>query len=130
MSRTKRDFIELGLMSVLGGLAAGAAFTVYDLSEFSPLPGFLSFLIPLIVGISIGALTRSLGQALLTVIFISLLGIGVMMAALLYPELRSDYLGLEIVGAFSLRKAVISGGIFIFPLTLIGVLLGKLLFRE
>lgn len=130
MSRTQREFIKLGLLITLSSLVAGAAFAVYELGEFSPLPGFVSFLVPLIAGASIGALIRSLGQALLAVILISLLGIGVMMSALLYPELRGDYLGIEIVGAFSLRKAIISGFFFIFPLTLIGILVGKLLFRE
>jgi len=130
MSRAKQEFIELGLMILLSSLASGAAFSIYDLSEFSPLPGFLSFLVPLIAGASIGALTRSLGQALLVVLLVSLLGIGVIVYALSYPELRSDHLGLEIVASISLRNAIISGFFYILPLTLIGVLIGKLMFRE
>lgn len=117
-------------MILLSSLASGAAFSIYDLSEFSPLPGFSSFLIPLIVGASMGVLTRSLGQALLAVLLVSLLGIGVIVYALSYPELRSDQLGIEIVASISLRKAIISGFFYMLPLTLIGVLLGKLLFRE
>ena len=117
-------------MILLSSVASGAAFTVYDLSEFSPLPGFLPFLIPLIAGASMGMLTRSLGQALLAVLLVSLLGIGVVVYALSYPELRSDHLGLEIVASISLRKAIISGFFYVFPLTLVGLLIGKLVFRE
>ncbi len=127
MSRT---LIELGLIILLSSLASGAAFAIHELSEFSPLPGFVSFLIPLIAGASIGVLTRSLGQALLAVLLVSLLGIGVIVYALSYPELKSNYLGIEIVASISLRKAIISGFFYMLPLTLIGVLIGKLLFRE
>lgn len=119
------EFVKLALLSLLGGIALGTSLAMYDLDVFSPLPGPITFLTPLIVGVSIGALAPTLQRALI-VMFVAIIIYGAVdIFSLSYPEFgRLGELGIE----FSALKAVLNGFVYVIPLTLIGLILGKSLF--
>jgi len=133
MKRVKNilsEFLELIVLILLGGITLGAAFAIYDLTEFSPIPSAISFIIALIVGATIGMLTRGLERALIVTILVTLVGGVVIVYALSYPELREAYVGTEVITALSTRKAVINVFFYVFPLTLVGIFIGKFFAEE
>lgn len=121
--------ISLVLLVLLGGIAMGAALAVYDLSKFSPIPSSVMLLVPLLVGVIMGILTRSFAQALGAFLLTILVFALAESLALVLPELLHAHLGKEIALQVSVVRALTSGIIYILPLALIGIILGKIIAR-
>jgi len=121
--------LNLTLLILLGGIAMGAALAVYDLDKFSPIPSAVMLVFPLLIGVLIGILTRSLGQALgvflLTILVYALADF----LALSLPEFLHAHLGREIAMQVSVVQALTNGIIYILPLAIIGIILGKIISR-
>jgi len=120
------SFIFLVLIS---GIALGAATAVFDLNKFAPLPANLMLLFPFLIGTALGILTRSFAQALGA--FLSSLIIYALVDVLILatPELIYTHLGRGVVTQTSVARALLDGIIYVLPLTIIGLLVGKLIAR-
>lgn len=121
--------LSLALLVLLGGIAMGAALAVYDLDRFSPIPSAIMLIFPLAVGVLIGILTGSLAQALGVFFFMIVVYAAADSLILTFPELIHARLGTEITLQLSVVRALTGGIIFILPLTLIGIILGKIIAR-
>jgi len=107
----------------------GAALAVYDLNKFSPIPSAVMLIFPLLVGVIIGILTTSFPQAL-GVFLLTLLVFALADSfALSLPEFIHVHLGRGIAMQVSVAHALTDGIIFILPLTIIGIILGKIIAR-
>ncbi|MCR4404901.1 MAG: hypothetical protein NUW06_06490 [Candidatus Acetothermia bacterium] len=120
---------SLTLLILLGGMAMGAALAVYDLNRFSPIPSTIMLIFPFVVGMIIGVLTTSFAQALGVFFFTVLVYALADFLVLTFPEMIHAHLGREITMQVSVVKALTGGIIFVLPLTLIGIILGKLVSR-
>ncbi|GEM_PF-1954442 len=135
MAKVKRGrasrlgLLGLAAMILLSGTSLGASMAVHSLSRFAPIPSGLMLVFPLLVGLALGVLTRGLAQALGAFLLV----IGVYFAAdflaLSLPELIYAHLGREIVTQLSVARALVDGFIYVLPLTLIGLLVGKLVIK-
>ena len=117
------------LLVLLGGIAMGAALTVYDLNRFSPIPSTVMLLVPLLIGVIIGILTPSFAQALGVFLLAILVFALAESLALSLPEFVHIHLGREITMQVSVVQALTSGILYILPLTLVGIILGKIISR-
>lgn len=86
-------------------------------------------LFPVLIGIAIGILTRSFAQALgaflLALVVYSLVDV----LALVTPELIHTHLGRGIVTQSSVARALLNGIVYVLPLTIVGLLIGKVITR-
>lgn len=121
--------LSLALLVLLGGIAMGTALAVYDLNRFSPIPSSIMLIFPLLVGVIIGILTSTLGQALGVFLLAVLVYALADSLALSFPEFIHTHLGTEITVQVSVVHALTSGIIYILPLALIGIMLGKIISR-
>jgi hypothetical protein len=121
--------ISLGLLTILGGVATGTALAVYDLNRFSPIPSTALLIFPFIVGMIIGILTTGFSQALVVFLLTLLVYALTSFFTLSLPELIHAHLGREITMQLSVVHALANGIIYILPLTIIGIILGKIISR-
>jgi len=121
--------LRLALLVLLGGIAMGAALAVYDLNRFSPIPSSIMLIFPLLVGVLMGILTTSFPQALGVFLLTLLVFALADFFALSLPEFIHAHLGREIAMQVSVAHALADGFIYILPLTLIGIILGKIIAR-
>ncbi|MCL6642980.1 MAG: hypothetical protein K6T71_06640 [Candidatus Bipolaricaulota bacterium] len=127
---TKQDCGTLVLATALTGIAVGLALATRELSRFSPVPENFLLGLVFLAGIALGGLLRGFAQLLAAILVVMLVGGAVMTAALLVAELGDSLLGLEVTLSVAVGKAVLNGFLFIFPLTLIGALIGRLFQRD
>lgn len=131
MGTRSRDIGLLVGAASLVGLVAGLAMATQALPLFSPVPGVVLLGSVFLAGLGMGSLMRDLAQVLLAVIVTVLLSMVVMTLALVYPEMGPEAaLGVEAALSGALQKAVISGFLFVLPLTLVGALVGRLFSRH
>lgn len=122
--------LRLALLTLLGGIAIGTALAVYDLSKFSPIPSTVMLIFPFVVGVIIGILTTSLNQALVVLLLTLLVYAFTSFFALSLPEFIHAHLGREIMMQLSVVHALGNGIIYVLPLTIIGIILGKFISRS
>lgn len=121
--------LSLILLTLLGGIAMGAALAVYDLNKFAPIPSAIMLVFPLLVGVLIGILTPTFGQALGVFILTILVYALADFLALSLPEMIHAHLGMEITMQVSVVQALTNGILYILPLAIIGIILGKIISR-
>ncbi len=127
---SKQNFGVLILAILLTGWAGGLAGATRELVRFSPVhEGFLVGIVG-IAGFALGNLVRSFAQLLTAILLVTLVSGGIMTGALLFSEWRDSVLGLEATLSVAISKAVLNGFLFVFPLTLIGALIGRLFYRD
>ncbi len=127
---TKQNVGVLVVAVVLTGLAAGLSGATRELVRFSPVSE--GFLVGLVggAGLALGGLIRGFAQLLTAILLGTLVSGGIMTGALLLSEWGDSLLGLEATLSVAISKAVLNGFLFVFPLTLIGALIGRLLQRD
>lgn len=127
---SRQNFGALILAILLTGWTAGLAGATRELARFSPIhEGFLVGIVG-IAGFALGNLVRSFAQLLTAILLVTLVSEGIMTGALLFSELGDSGLGLEAALSVAISKAVLNGFLFVFPLMLIGALIGRLFYRE
>jgi hypothetical protein len=128
MSKQKVGALILAI--ALTGWAAGLAGATRELVRFSPVSeGFLVVIVGL-AGLALGSLIRGFAQLLMAILLVTLVSGGIMTGALLLSEWGDSLLGLEATLSVAISKAVLNGFLFVFPLTLIGALIGRLFYRD
>ncbi len=127
--RRRRRRLSFALVALLSGIALGAATAVFDLNKFAPIPANLMLLFPFLIGIAIGTLTRSFAQALGAFLVALLVYALVDVLALVTPELIHAHLGRGVVTQSSVARALLNGIIYVLPLTIVGLLIGKIITR-
>jgi hypothetical protein len=127
---TKQSVGVFVVAVVLTGVAAGLSGATRELVRFSPVSeGFLVCLVG-IAGLALGSLIRGFAQLLTAILLGTLVSGGIMTGALLLSEWGDSLLGLEATLSVAVSKAVLNGFLFVFPLTLIGALIGRLFQRD
>jgi hypothetical protein len=127
---TKQSVGVFVVAVVLTGVAAGLSGATRELVRFSPVSeGFLVGLVG-IAGLALGSLIRGFAQLLTAILLGTLVSGGIMTGALLLSEWGDSLLGLEATLSVAVSKAVLNGFLFVFPLTLIGALIGRLFQRD
>ncbi len=127
---SRQNFGALILAILLTGWAAGLAGATRELVRFSPIhEGFLVGIVG-IAGFALGNLVRSFAQLLTAILLVTLVSEGIMTSALLFSGVGDSGLGLEAALSVAISKAVLNGFLFVFPLILIGALIGRLFYRE
>jgi len=127
---TKQNVGVFVVAVVLTGLAAGLSGATRELVRFSPVSeGFLVGLVG-VAGLALGGLIRGFAQLLAAILLGTLLSGGIMTGALLLSEWGDSLLGLEATLSVAVSRAVLNGFLFVFPLTLIGALIGRLFQRD
>jgi hypothetical protein len=125
-----RDRGTLALAIIFVSLTAGLCGATRELGQFSPVPqGVLIALVGL-AGLALGSLVYSFTQLLIAILLAVLLSGGVMVVALLISEWGDGLLGLEATLSLAVNKAVLNSFALIFPVTLLGGMVGRLLYRE
>jgi hypothetical protein len=119
---------ELIGAALLSGLVLGTGVTLANLSEFSLLPDWLAWLFPILAGTLLGLLVPELSRALGALLLMLPIGAAVSLGALVYPEHAVGRLGADIAFELSLVPAL-RGVLLSAPLSLAGLLLGKVLAR-
>lgn len=127
---SRQNFRALIVAILLTGWAAGLAGATRELVRFSPVPESLLVAIVGIAGLALGSLIRSFAQLLTAILLVTLVSGGIMTGALLFSEVGDSVLGVEATLSVAISKAVLNGFLFVFPLTLIGALLGRLFYRD
>lgn len=127
---TKQDFGTLVLAISLTGIAVGLALATRELSRFAPVPENLLLGLVFLAGIALGGLVHGFARLLAAILVVILIGGAVMTAALLAVELGDSLLGVEATLSVAVGRAVLNGFLFVFPLTLIGALIGRLFQRD
>lgn len=113
-------------LGVLSGFLSGGGMSLYQLSDFSPVPGFMGFVFALLAGMMVGLLTHHLQHSLVAFLWSGLVTVIVCSLALVLPELEANRLGLELATELSVAKALLST-LFSLPMVLIGLLVSKVL---
>lgn len=113
-------------LGVLSGFLSGGGMSLYQLSDFAPLPAYVGFVFALLAGMLIGLLTHHLQYSLVAFLWSALVTAIICTLALVVPELEINRLGLEIAVELSIAKALLST-LFALPILLIGVLVSKVL---
>lgn len=127
---TKQNVGAFVLAIMLAGVTAGLCGATRELVRFSPVSeGFLVGLIG-IAGLALGGLIRGFAQLLAAILLVTLVSGGIMTGALLLSEWGDSVLGLEATLSVAISKAVLNGFLFVFPVTLIGALIGRLFQRD
>lgn len=127
---SKQNLGALILAIALVGWAAGLAGATRELIRFSPVSeGFLVAIVGL-AGFALGGLLRSFAQLLTAILLVALVSGGIMTGALLLSEVGDAGLGLAATLSVAISKAVLTGFLFVFPLTLLGALIGRLFHRD
>lgn len=127
---SKQNLGALILAIALVGWAAGLAGATRELIRFSPVSE--SFLVAVVglAGFALGGLLRNFAQLLTAILFVTLASGGIMTGALLLSEIGDAGLGLAATLSVAISKAVLNGFLFVFPLTLLGALVGRLFHRD
>lgn len=113
-------------LGVLSGFLSGGGMSLYQLSDFSPVPPLIGFVFALMAGMLIGLLTHHLQHSLVAFLWSGLVTVLVCALALVLPELEANRLGLELATELSIAKALLST-LFALPMVLIGILVSKVL---
>lgn len=127
---SKQNFGTLIVAILLTGWATGLAGATRELVRFSPVPESLLVAIVGITGLALGSLIRGFAQLLTAILLVTLMSTGIMIGALLLSEVGDAVLGVEAALSVAVSKAMLNGFLFVFPLTLIGALIGRLFYRE
>jgi hypothetical protein len=120
--------VEVLGAALVAGIVLGTGVTLANLSEFTLLPETVAWLFPVAAGMLIGLLIPELGRALGTLLLMVPIGAAVSLGALIYPEYAVGRLGAEIALELSLVPAL-RGVLLSLPLSIAGLLLGKILTR-
>jgi len=113
-------------LGVLSGFLSGGGMSLYQLSDFSPVPPLIGFVFALMAGMLIGLLTHHLQHSLVAFLWSGLVTVIVCALALVLPEFEANRLGLELATELSIAKALLST-LFALPMVLIGILISKVL---
>nr|BAL57423.1 hypothetical protein HGMM_F50D11C32 [uncultured Acetothermia bacterium]BAL59805.1 hypothetical protein HGMM_OP4C441 [Candidatus Acetothermum autotrophicum] len=127
---SRQNVGALILAIVFTAWAAGLAGATRELVQFSPVSeGFLVGVVGM-AGVALGGLVGGFAQLLAAILLVTLGSGGIMTGALLLSEWGDAGLGVEATLSVAISKAVLTGFFFVFPVTLIGALIGRLLHRE
>lgn len=127
MLRKAQEMLHSLLIIIVAGVAAGAALALQteELLKFAPVPSNVAYVISLLVGFSVGMLTKGMREGILLGLFVTLIGTGVLFLALYLPNIE---IVLEVPEPI-LRSTAL-GGLFMLALTMIGIFLGRALGGE
>lgn len=116
---------RLALVGLVGGIAAGAsaALQAEEFLKFSPVPSTVAYLLLVLIGLGAGFLVKGVQEGLVTGIGVALIGTATLFLSLYLPNIEIG------IPEFILRSVWV-GGLTIFFLTLIGIMVGRIFSGE